>query len=325
MVATGAYYIWGEEEYLVEKEIMQIIQQMYDASGGEPERVSVDADELDAAGLARALEFSPLFALNRVVIIRRPGWLDKSNRKTKKIDDICRVLSDSFEQGEGQTIIITAIEHNAANPAVKLLDKKAQVIHCQHPDSKQLSRWISDEFKRRHRKASPSALALLSKSGLDMFYLQNLIEKLCLLTDHDVTEKEVQEQFILKQDINVFKLIDTLMNRDLSGTMRAYTQLLVQGEHPGLLFYMIVRQFSLLAQVKCHREKGLMANQIADITGQKEFSVRKMMDKSNKFTHEEFKEVFALLLEADISFKTSGKNPDIVMELLITGICSDKK
>lgn len=325
MTASGVYYIWGEEEYLVEEEISRIVQQMADSAGDAPERVTVDADELDAAGLARALEFSPLFALNRVVIIRRPGWLEKSNRKSKKADDICRVLSDSLEQGEGQVIIITALENNASNPVVKFLTKKAHVIHCPHPDNKQLSQWISDEFKRRRRKVNPAALTLLSRSGLDMFFLQNLIEKLCLTADHDITEKDVQQQITVKQDINVFKLIDTLMSRDLSGAMRAYEQLLVQGEHPIYLLYMIGRQFFLLAQVKCHREQGLMLKQIADIMGQKEFTVRKMMDKCDKFTHGELKEVFALLLETDISFKTSSKNPDIIMELLLTGICFTKK
>lgn len=325
MTTSGVYYIWGEEEYLIEEKIRQIVEQMHDSTGAPPERITVDADELDAAGLARALEFSPLFALNRVVIIRRPGWLDKSNRKTKKADDISRVLTDSLEQGEGQIIIITARENNAGNPVTKLLTKKANVIHCPHPDSKQLSRWISDEFKRRHRKINSPALGLLSRSGLDMFYLQNLIEKLCLLSDRDITEKEVQQQFTAKQDINVFKLIDTLMSRDLSGAMKAYEQLLVQGEHPVYLLYMIGRQFFLLAQVKCHREQGMLLKQIADTMGQKEFTVRKMMDKCNKFSHEELQEVFALLLDTDISFKTSSKNPDIVMGLLLSGICSGKK
>jgi DNA polymerase III delta subunit len=69
----------------------------------------------------------------------------------------------------------------------------------------------------------------------------------------------------------------------------------------------------------------MLLKQIADTMGQKEFAIRKMMDKCNKFSHEELQKVFALLLETDISFKTSSKNPDIVMELLLSGICSGKK
>jgi DNA polymerase-3 subunit delta len=324
MAESTVYYIWGEEEYLIEAEISRIVQELANSTGEPPERLSIDADELDGAGLARTLEFSPLFSMNRVVIIRRPNWLDKSNRKSKKTDDICRVLKD-YLYSEGQAIIITCLENNTANPIVKLLTQKANVIHCQKPDSKRLASWIKDEFKRCHRKVSPPAVALLARSGFDMFYLQHLIEKLCLLTDNEITEKEVQQQLTVKQEINVFKLIDTVMNRDLNGAMQAYEQLLVQGEHPIYLLYMIGRQFFLLAQVKCYREQGLQLKQIADTMGQKEFTVRKMMDKCNRFTHEELKEVFALLLDADISFKTSGKNPDIVMELLLAGICSHKK
>lgn len=323
MAASGVYYIWGEEEYLVEQEVGKIIGQLQQTSGEELERVVVDADELDAMGLARALEFSPLFALNRVVIIRRPAWLGKSNRKNKKIDEVCQVLSDSWSQGEGQTIIITAAERNATNPVVKLLEREARVIHCQTLDSKQLSRWISDEFARRQRRVTQPAIALLVKSGLDMYYLQNLIEKLGLIvSDRDITEKDVQEQFTLRQDINVFKLIDSLMSRDLVGAMNAYRQLLVQGEHQVFMLYMIIRQFSIMAQVKCHKDNGLTTKQTAAITSQKEFVVRKMWGKCSQFTQEEIKDMFALFLEADISFKTTGKSPGIVMELLITKICS---
>jgi DNA polymerase-3 subunit delta len=321
-MADNVYYIWGEEEYLIDEEIRSIIQQF---NNGEAERVPVDADELDAAGLARALEYSPLFALNRVVIIKRPGFLEKSNRKTKKNDEIRQVLADALSQGEGQIIIITALEHNASNPVVKWLEKTAKVINCQHPEQKQLAKWVSDQFEQRRRKINPAALALLTKSGLDMYYLQNLIDKLCLLSDHDITEKEVQEQFSVKQDINVFKLIDTLMNRDIKAAMRAYNQLLVQGEHQIYLLYMVVRQFALLAQVKCYTEKGFTAGQIASRTAQKDFTVRRMMDKCSKFTHEEMQRLFTLLMEADINFKTTGKKPDTVMELLLTEICLNKK
>lgn len=324
MAADKVYYIWGEEEYLVESELKNIVQQISIASGEEPEKVSVDADELDAFALAQVLEFSPLFAADRVVIIRRPGWLGKSYRKAKKIDDICRVLSDAIENNDQQTIIITSIERNASNPVAKLLEKKAKVIHCQRPEGKQLSNWISHEFTRWHHTATPGAVSMLTKSGLDMFYLQSLIEKLCLMTDNEVTDKEVQEQYTLKQDTNVFKLSDALINRDLRGAMKALDQLIVQGEHPVYLLYMLIRQFFLLAQVKYHCQNGLNASQIAGVTGQKEFAVRRMMDKSSRFTDGELRQAFKSLLEADVSFKTSSKNPDIIMELLLTDICVKK-
>lgn len=321
------YFIWGEEEYLIEREVEEIIKNVGKTTGDEPERVVVDAGELDTAGLAQTLEFTPLFALSRVVILRHPPWLGKGNRKTKKVDEICRTLNDCRENGgDGQTVVLTATEHISTSPVVKWLDGNAQVIHCQTPDRNYLRKWLEGEFSRHRTEINPAALNLLARSGLDMFYLENLVEKICLIVqERAVNEKDITEQLTLKQEINVFRLTDGLMNSDLAGSMDAYRQLLVQGNNPVYLLYMIVRQFFLLGQIKCCQESGFSSKQIAEITHQKEFAVRRIIGKCSDFTHEQIKTIMEMLLQTDIGFKTTGKNPELLMEMLIIGICSQNK
>lgn len=325
MSANAVYFIWGEEEYLIDEEIGKVIS-MAEQTGAEPEIVYVDADELDAMGLAQTLEFSPLFAMSRVVIIKKPFWLGKAGRKVKKMEEAIQVIKDYLAQDcAGQTLILTALERNASNPLIKLFDKQAQVINCKLAGTKDLADWVKEEFRKRNRKVNNAAINLLVKSGQDMYYLQNLIDKLSLIVDQrTIEEKDIEEQFNSKNAINIFKLTDALLSRNLQASLQAYYQLLTQGESPIFILYMLVRQFSILGRVKGCSEQGMGKKEIERLTGQKEFTIRKMMEKSGNFSREEIKYLFNRFLDTDVSFKTTGKDEKILMERLIIEICSKK-
>lgn len=323
MNVSDCYFIWGEEEYLIDREIKQILSQIETETGEEPEKINLDADELGAQELAQTLEFSPMFSTGRVVAIKKPFWLAKSGRKIKKMEEARQVIKDYLNQtNTGQTLILTFPEHNASNPLVKYLDKRARVIPCKIPDPKFLTAWINEEFKQCRREVNLAAVNLLAKSGQNMYYLKNLIAKICLIINNRViNEADISDQLSIKNEINIFKLTDALLNRNLPMALKAYDQLLTQGEPPILLLNMIARQFSLLGKVKGYLEKGYSKKQIEEYTQQKEFVVRKMIEKSSNFTREELRRLFKQFLETDGGFKTSGKDENILMEMLIINIC----
>lgn len=326
MSISDCYFIWGEEEYLIDQEINRILLEIEQQNGEEPEKISLDADELEAQGLAQTLEFSPLFSTSRVVVIKKPFWLAKSNRKMKKMEEAGQVIKDYLNQtGSGQTLILTFPERNASNSLVKFLDKRAQVINCKTPDSKYLANWITEEFKRCRREVNLAAVSLLAKSGQNMYYLKNTISKISLIVNNRViNETDVSDQLNTKHEINIFKLTDALLNRNLQSSLQAYNQLLTQGEHPILLLNMIARQFTILGKVKGYMEKGFSKKQIEEYTEQKEFVVRKMMEKCPSFSREDLRRLFYRFLETDYGFKTSGRDERILTELLIIDICAKK-
>jgi DNA polymerase-3 subunit delta len=188
-----------------------------------------------------------------------------------------------------------------------------------------LTGWITDEFKQCRREVNPAAVNLLARSGQNMYYLKNMISKICLIVNNrTINEADISDQLNTKHEINIFKLTDALLSRNLPFALQAYNQLLTQGEHPILLLNMIVHQFSILGKVKGYLEKGFGKKQIEEYTEQKEFVVRKMMEKSPGFSREDLRRLFYRLMETDYGFKTSGKDERILTELLIIDICSKK-
>jgi DNA polymerase-3 subunit delta len=326
VVIGKLYFIWGEEAFLIDRKIKEIHSLMQQESGEETELTYLDADELSPRQLLEELEFSPLFALQRMVVIRRPSWLSKSQRKISRHDGILKVMQDYIQRDPGgQTLVITAAEHNGSNPLVKLLDKEAVVHECKPATPQYLSGWIKDEFNARGRKLDAPALSMMAKSGQDMYYLGNLIDKICLAYQNGtIGIKEIEEQLDSREEIKVFKLTDALLERNTAASFRCFYQLLEQGEHPIFMLYMTARQLLSLGKVKHLQERGADNKEIARLTGMKEFAVRKLLGQARNFTWEEIEVLFKKFLEADIKFKSSGQDEKIVMESLIMEICSKK-
>jgi len=318
----SAFYLWGEEGYLIDKKIKEIISAVAQENGDEPEVVWVDADEMGALELGQTLEFSPLFALSRVVIIKRPAWLGKSTRKVRKTEESLQVLQDYFQhENQGQVLILTSVEHNASNPVAKFLDKNAQVINIKAPSPKEMEDWCKTELSRRNLKVAPAGLKRIVNAGQDMYYMENFFEKLALMGKQELGVNEIDQQLDSKQEINVFKLIDALLSRNLKASLAAFYQLQEQGEPHLKIFYMISRQFFTFSRVKFYQEMGYSSAKIAAATSQKDFTVKKMMDKSSAFSSAEIRSLFGRLLEMDTSFKSESKDPRILMETLLVEFC----
>ncbi|WP_061214402.1 DNA polymerase III subunit delta [Syntrophomonas wolfei] len=326
MSKNRIYFLWGEEGYLIDRELERIAALMSRESGEEVETAFLDADELNAYELLEALEFSPLFSSQRLVIIKRPWWLGKAKRRGGKTAEIEKIFLDYLQHDmEGQVLVLTANEHSATNPLVKILDREATVIACKSPGPQQLSEWINKEFASYGLKVEKSAANLMAKSGQDMYYLQNLIDKTALLVKgRPVKIADIEGELETKAEIKVFKLSDALLKRNLKASFQAYNQLLVQGEHPILFLYIIVRQFMALARVKYYSEESYGSREIVAQTGLHEFMVKKMLDNARNFSWDELRQLFQIFLQTDVKFKSSSLDDKMLMEALIVEICSKR-
>lgn len=163
----------------------------------------------------------------------------------------------------------------------------------------------------------------ISSSGQDMYYLENMFDKLSLLNREELWNvAEIDAHLDSRQEISVFKLIDALLNRNVRASLDAFSQLMEQGQSHLMILAMIIQQFVTYSKVKFYIEADYDIPRIAQATGFKDFSIRKMRDKSSKFSPEEVRRVFEILLEVDTTFKSASKDPRIVMETLLVDICS---
>jgi len=265
MDEPGLYYLWGEEAYRIDEEIENIVQQWQARWGQEPEVVFIDSTELSPQQLMESLEFSPLFALQRIVVIKDPAFLGKTGRQTSRIRGFQEILESYMqEMPEGQILILTSSERNATNPLVKLVEKKGKVIPCPGLGEAELAKWIEHQFARQGRQAERNLVSSLVRSGQDMYYLKNLIDKLCLMVPTGTIPASCLEgQMETREEVKIFGLIDGLTARNPQKALLAYHRLRAQGEDNIPMLAMINRQFQTLAWSNTTRKK--------DLAGEKSF------------------------------------------------------
>jgi len=324
-----AYLLWGTEDYLIDKKIDEIIINIEQESGESPEILRIDADELTPLQLAENLEFSPLFSWRRIVLIKKPEFMKKSGRKQKQTKEYEQVLSTFFTRDNSmQTLIITASEYDKAHPVVKLLEKYSETINFERLKPAEMRKWIMKEFKSRNAEASSAAIELIIKHSFDMYYMLNFIEKLSLITNGQLINDELVRQEIdvweTRNDNEIFKFIDGLMSRKVDESVKSYYRLSNWGKRPSEVLGMMGNQFATLGRIKYYLDKGFNKEQIITHTGMKEYPVTKMMSNSRRFSWDEINRIFDWLLEADYSFKRTGIDNELIMEMLIMRICTGK-
>ncbi len=329
MPLPAAYFLWGIEDYLIDKKIEEIITVVKRESGEAPEFLNIDADELTPLQLAENLEFSPLFSWQRIVLIKKPGFMKKSGRKQKQAIEYERVLTAFFAQDNSmQTLIITAGEYDKAHPVVKLLDKHAETIGYDRPKPAELRKWVAGEFKTRNTQVSTAVVDLIIQHSSDMYYMLNFIEKLILITDGQPITNELVRQEIdvweAKNDREIFAFIDGLMNRNIIDSVKSYNRLSNWGKKPFEVLGMVSSQFTTLARIKYYQDRGYDREQIKTNTKLHEFTIRKMMQNSRKYSWDEIDGIFDRLLEADYALKRTGTDNELIMEMLIMQICTGK-
>ncbi|MDD3852382.1 MAG: DNA polymerase III subunit delta [Syntrophomonadaceae bacterium] len=329
MPLPAAYFLWGTEDYLIDKKIDEIITLVEQESGESPELLPVDADELTPLQLAENLEFSPLFSWRRIVLIKKPAFMKKTGRKQKQAKEYEQVLATFFAQNNSmQTIIITSAEYDKAHPGIKLLEKHADVIGCERPKLAEMRKWVANEFKTRNAQASNEAMGLIIQHSFDMYYMLNFIEKLVLITEgQSITDELVRQEIDVwetKNDKEIFAFIDGLMSRKVEEAVKSYYRLSNWGKTPYEVVGMINSRFVALARIKHYLDKGFKKEQIIIHTGMKDYSVTKMTPNSRKFSWDEINQIFDWLLEADYAIKRTGTDNELIMEMLIMRICTGK-
>ncbi|MEQ8175915.1 MAG: DNA polymerase III subunit delta [Syntrophomonadaceae bacterium] len=318
------YFIWGSESFLIDQEIQSLIRQTREESGEEPETLFLEADYLEPLQLLEALDYAPLFSVKRVVIIKRPVWLGKSRKKRSKTEEYLRALEAYLKRPSGDQLVIISGDENPTSLGLeKKLGTGLKILQVKQLEAADLAKWVQRQFVQRGREIKPELARVMAGSGQDMYYLLNLIEKLCLMAPGEPLQmKELEAELDNSEEIRVFKLSDALLRRDVRAAMTAFQQLLEQGESEVLFLYIIVRQFIQMAKVKHYSGESRNNKDIEALTGLKSWAVKNKKEQADRFSWDEIAELFKAFLDADTRMKSTSQEDRMIMEELIVKICA---
>lgn len=287
-----------------------------------------------------------------VSICEREGFSDKEIPDGE--EEIVRILSSDIP--EGHCLILTAVAADKRKRLFRVLSERGVVLHFNRSkgEEKQKDRMleaVQSFLHRCGRSMDPEAMiALGRKTGFDLRKSKAELEKIIAYAGERqrIEAADVEEIVGKTREDTIFELTASLTEKNPGPSIRIMKDLLVQGVHPLVMLAMITREMRfllhatlLLATGRFGRFDSRMdfsrfqqtvlpalkdwsseSGNGMELTAQHPYVIYNAFRFSERFSRDELIRNLESLLDADLSLKTTGQDPRIVMERLIIDLCA---
>ena len=284
------YLIYGDEEFLIDKEIKNIINK-FNSSMENVVRYNLDESNVKEA-IEDACTIS-MFETNKIVICEKCNFLTGENKKevNHDIDSLIKYINNPFSD----SVLIFVVRNpklDERKKVVKELKKCSKVIECKTIENYNLNNYISNYFKTNNYEISQSDVKLI-------------IDKV-----KDVVIDNIED--------NIFSLTNAIMDKDIKRVINIYNDLLLMGEEPIKLIVMIANQFRLILQVKLMVKNGYKERDMASEIGEHPYRVK--LASNARFTIKELITYIKKLQKLDYDIKSGNIDKNFGLEFFLLNI-----
>lgn len=310
------YYIFGDEDFLVEENIKSIKASALTKGCESMNLYTGESKSLSADDMVAEAQTLPAFSAMRVVIVKNADKLGKDKEA---------IFAEYAKDPSPTTaLIFTAPTWKVTKTSAlyKAIEKNGKILNCRSLKGAELTKWITQNALKDGKNISSDAsqrLAYITDGRLRE--VKKELEKIiCFVGDKDTIDVEDVESagMDVKED-NIFDLSDALGQKDLKEATRVLKKL--ANEPPVSVLSAIIRQFRILLQIKSLVNKGVNSNSIAGTVRVSPYHVNSYMNRAKMFSLNELKLVFKKLLETDGALKSSSLPRDLILSELVIGLC----
>lgn len=308
------YLLYGTERFLIDNEIKNIINK------NSIEDISISRYNLEENTIKEILEDAntvSLFSSNKLIIVDNAFIF---SRTTKKIDDI-ELLEEYLNHKSD--IIIIFIDNNDKIDSVKKIVKRIKdngVIKEFNP-LKNISNYVKDMFED-YKINNNSITLLIDRVGNDLEILYQEIEKLKIykIDERIITDEDIIDLCAENINVDIFKFIDDIINKNKKDAIRTYKELLKLNEEPIKIVALLASKFRLMYQASTFAKMGLTEEQISDILCIHKFPVHLAILSGYKYNPDILLKYLNELADLDIGMKTGDKDKELALELFILSL-----
>lgn len=280
------------------------------------------------------------------------GWEVKE--APDRTDRLCEILTDGLPPGNH--LILTAVSVDKRKRLFKVLSEVGKVLHF--PSLKGESRQkqvlmvqAAELLAQSGKRMSPGAwLVLGEKTGFNLRESLAGIETLVSYTGDRATIEDADVEDVVRttKEERVFDLTALIAEKNLAPALITLTHLLEQGVHHLLILSMLAREIRLLLYAKVFIMSGKLAlfrpdmdygrfqrtvypaikewstpgsRKESGLAGQHPYVIYNALKNSARFSREDLLRSLEELLEMDIAFKTTAKEPKFMLERFLMRLC----
>ncbi len=312
------YLLYGEEVYL--KNLYK--KKLKDAVLPSGDTMNLSAYEGKGIQIREVIERAetlPFFADRRLVLIENSGFFKAASPELAEYiprmpEETCMVFVENEVDRRGKL-------YKAVSSAGRAVELKRQ-------NEKTLMNWVLSALRKEKKNITSATMELfLTRTGSDMEFIQNELEKLlCYTAGRDViTSEDVEQICTVRTENKIFDMINAVSEGKQKRALALYYDLLSLKEPPMRILYLITRQFNLLMQVKDMLEQGFSQDTIAQKLKIQSFIVRNCVRQARSFGLKELKTAVKDCVDMEEAVKSGMMNDTMGVELLIVKYSGERQ
>lgn len=182
-----------------------------------------------------------------------------------------------------------------------------------------LNNWVRKKVAENQAEIEPQAIGkLVAFVGGDLWQMSNEIDKLAnYRKGQTINSEDIDLMVKSKIDLNIFKTLDALAQKNRKTALKLLHEHLNQGENEIYLFSRFIYQLRVLLKLKDLMDKGIPYYNLAKQSGLHPFVVKKSSAQLRNFTLEQLKKIYQYLLKIDLAIKTGRLDGQTALDLLI--------
>ncbi len=327
------YIFTGHDTYSICRELSKLKSELDAGDLIEANTSQVEASEASPDDLALIISAMPFLASKRLVIIR--GLIDRfepgaSRAKSKKstLPSPDKKLAGRFaeivcQKPDSTILVMTGSSISRSNPLVNAIGDQVNCKEFPLLKGRQLEEWINKRVKDYGGSISRGALtALVEQAGPDLWSMANEVDKLLLFTDgKEITPRDVARLVPLAPEANIFRMIDAVVEGKSNRAEVELKKLIEDGTSPSQILAMLTRQVRMVIVAKDMQNNGCRENEIKKRLGiNHDFILHKTLGQARRYHLPQLKEFYRKIVETDAAIKTSRREPELALHILVEDI-----
>lgn len=300
------YLLYGLNDFEIDSEIKKLTKD-YDKMNIS----KYDLTETDIKEVINDAEIFSMFADNKVVIAENAIMFTSSGANTEIIENYLNHINP-------HTILIFTVNAEKVDERkkiTKLIKKNYKLISFNEASSP--SAFVKRQLSGYNITSSVIAF-LIDRVGSNPLILENEINKIkAYKDDKTITKEDIVKLTNKNQEIDIFKLIDDIVEKNKDEALAIYHEMLKVGEEPLKIIILLATQFRLMYQSKELAKKGYSEKNIADTLKVHPYRVKLALQKGRKYKSETLLNYLLTLANIDIAIKTGKTDKNLALELFL--------
>jgi len=321
------YILHGEEDYLRDYYLEQMVKSLVDESFRAFNYVFLEGEKLDIRELEEAIDSVPMMAERKVVVVRDLDLYAGGEEKRKKLAEILSTLPDYI----CLILVYQTVPYkqdNRVKEPTRAIRDHAQVVEFQRRQGSEMFSWVRRRFKSLgHDIDTATTEHLMFLCGGLMTNLISEIGKIAAYAKNEmITRADIDAVATPVLEAVAFDLTGDIAAGDFDKGLRTLRDLFLQRVEPIMILGAVGSQVRSMYLTRLARDKGLRLEEITRLLGyNSDYPTRRLLSAVEKHSAAWCRRCVLLCADADAELKSSYTDGEAILETLLVRLSDNRE